>query len=61
MEERYSQRYDSKQLVILMSLKEMPFFVRPAARKKIEKFAQKSGLTQMTVEIYKQAKQRFGS
>jgi hypothetical protein len=42
-------------------LKEIPFFVRPAARKKIEKFAQESGVTQITVEIYEQAKQRFGS
>jgi hypothetical protein len=42
-------------------LKEIPFFVRPAARKKIEKFAQESGITQITVEVYEQAKQRFGS
>ncbi|NJN58003.1 MAG: protochlorophyllide oxidoreductase [Leptolyngbyaceae cyanobacterium SL_5_9] len=42
-------------------LKEIPFFVRPAARKKIERFAQESGVTQITVEIYEQAKQRFGS
>ncbi|MBD1868788.1 PCP reductase family protein [Cyanobacteria bacterium FACHB-471] len=42
-------------------LKEIPFFVRPAARKKIEKFAQEAGVTQITVEIYERAKQRFGS
>jgi hypothetical protein len=42
-------------------LKEIPFFVRPAARKKIEKFAQEVGVTQITVEVYEQAKQRFGS
>ncbi|MBD2059526.1 PCP reductase family protein [Oculatella sp. FACHB-28] len=42
-------------------LKEIPFFVRPAARKKIEKFAQEAGVIQITVEIYEQAKQRFGS
>ncbi|MEP0909907.1 PCP reductase family protein [Leptolyngbya sp. GB1-A1] len=42
-------------------LKEIPFFVRPAARKKIEKFAQDAGLTQITVEVYEQAKQKFGS
>ena len=42
-------------------LKEIPFFVRPAARKKIEKFAQASGSTQITVEVYEQAKQQFGS
>jgi predicted transcriptional regulator len=42
-------------------LKEIPFFVRPAARKKIEKFAQELGVTQITVEVYQQAKQQFGS
>lgn len=42
-------------------LKEIPFFVRPAARKKIEKFAQEMGATQITVEVYEQAKQKFGS
>jgi hypothetical protein len=41
-------------------LKEIPFFVRPAARKKIEKFAQEAGLSQITVEVYEQAKQQFG-
>lgn len=42
-------------------LKEIPFFVRPAARKKIEKLALEMGATQITVEIYEQAKQKFGS
>lgn len=42
-------------------LKEIPFFVRPAARKKIEKFAQELGATQITVDVYEQAKQKFGS
>lgn len=42
-------------------LKEIPFFVRPAARKKIEKFAQEQGVTEITVELYEQAKQKFGS
>ncbi len=42
-------------------LKEIPFFVRPAARKKIEKFAQEMGVTQITPEIYAQAKQQFGN
>jgi hypothetical protein len=42
-------------------LKEIPFFVRPAARKKIEKLAQEMGVSQITVEIYEQAKQQFGS
>lgn len=41
-------------------LKEIPFFVRPAARKKIEKFAQDLQVTTITVEIYEQAKQKFG-
>lgn len=42
-------------------LKEIPFFVRPAARKKIEKYAQEMGSAQITVEVYEQAKQKFGS
>lgn len=42
-------------------LKEIPFFVRPAARKKIEKFAQEAGTLQITVEVYDAAKQKFGS
>jgi hypothetical protein len=41
-------------------LKEVPFFVRPAARKKIEKFATEAGITQITAEVYEQAKQKFG-
>jgi hypothetical protein len=41
-------------------LKEIPFFVRPAARKKIEKFAQGSGIAEITVEVYEQAKKQFG-
>jgi hypothetical protein len=41
-------------------LKEIPFFVRPAARKKIEKFAQDKGLSQITVEVYEEAKKQFG-
>ncbi len=41
-------------------LKEIPFFVRPAARKKIEKFAQDAGIAQITEEIYEQAKKQFG-
>ncbi|MBD2329808.1 MAG: protochlorophyllide oxidoreductase [Alkalinema sp. CACIAM 70d] len=42
-------------------LKEIPFFVRPAARKKIEKLAEEMGATQITAEIYAQAKAKFGS
>jgi hypothetical protein len=41
-------------------LKEIPFFVRPAARKKIEKFAQEQGLTQITETVYEDAKKQFG-
>jgi Proto-chlorophyllide reductase 57 kD subunit len=41
-------------------LKEIPFFVRPAARKKIEKFAQEQGMSEINVEIYERAKQQFG-
>lgn len=40
-------------------LKEIPFFVRPAARKKIEKFAAEKGINIITVEIYEQAKAKF--
>lgn len=42
-------------------LKEIPFFVRPAARKKIEKFAQDAGIVEITEEVYEQAKAKFGS
>ena len=41
-------------------LKEIPFFVRPAARKKIEKFAREKDLEQITPEVYQQAKAQFG-
>lgn len=41
-------------------LKEIPFFVRPAARKKIERFAHERGITEITIEVYEQAKQKFG-
>jgi hypothetical protein len=42
-------------------LKEIPFFVRPAARKKIEQFAREAGIQKITVAVYEQAKQKFGS
>jgi hypothetical protein len=42
-------------------LKEIPFFVRLAARKKIEKFAAELGYTEITLEVYQQAKAKFGS
>ncbi|NJM99523.1 MAG: protochlorophyllide oxidoreductase [Phormidesmis sp. RL_2_1] len=41
-------------------LKEIPFFVRPAARKKIEKYAREHGLTEITETVYQQAKAQFG-
>lgn len=41
-------------------LKEIPFFVRPAARKKIEAFAREAGESEITVQVYEQAKQKFG-
>ena len=42
-------------------LKEIPFFVRPAARKKIENFAKSLGITQISVEVYEEAKKKFDS
>lgn len=42
-------------------LKEIPFFVRPAARKKIEKLAFDAGYETITVEIYEEAKTKFGN
>jgi hypothetical protein len=41
-------------------LKEIPFFVRPAARKKIEKFAQENGVAEITEAVYEEAKKQFG-
>ena len=40
-------------------LKDIPFFVRPFARKKIEKYAQDNNLSPITFEVYDQAKQMF--
>ena len=40
--------------------KEIPFFVRPAARKKIEKYARENGRNEITDTIYQQAKKQFG-
>ncbi len=42
-------------------LKEIPFFVRPGARKKIEKFATEKGVDLITVEIYTEAKAKFNT
>ena len=39
--------------------KEIPFFVRPAARKKIEKFAKERGETVISLEVYLTARQQF--
>lgn len=36
--------------------KEVPFFVRPGARKRIEKLAAEMGATIITLEMYEQAK-----
>ncbi|MGD1863297.1 MAG: protochlorophyllide oxidoreductase [Phormidesmis sp.] len=41
-------------------LKEIPFFVRPAARKKIEKFAREREIAEITEAVYQEAKQQFG-
>ncbi|MBO1049995.1 MAG: protochlorophyllide oxidoreductase [Dolichospermum sp. UKL201] len=40
-------------------LKEIPFFVRPFARKKIETYAQENSISLITLEIYEQVKQQF--
>ncbi|WP_414548587.1 PCP reductase family protein [Anabaena sp. CCY 0017] len=40
-------------------LKEIPFFVRPFARKKIETYAQENSISLITLEIYEQLKQQF--
>ena len=42
-------------------LKEIPFFVRRPARKKIEKLAQEIGVTTIDVEIYEKAKAQFNT
>ena len=41
-------------------LKEIPFFVRPAVRRRIEALAQEAGLEQIDETFYEQAKARFG-
>lgn len=40
-------------------LKDIPFFVRPFARKKIETYAQENNFSQITIELYEEAKQQF--
>jgi hypothetical protein len=41
-------------------LKEVPFFVRPAVRRRIETMAQEAGLSSIDAPFYEQAKARFG-
>ena len=42
-----------------VKLKEIPFFVRPFARKKIENYAQENSIFLITFEVYEQAKKLF--
>lgn len=41
-------------------LKEVPFFVRPAVRKRIEAMASEEGRTTVDLPFYEDAKARFG-
>lgn len=41
-------------------LKEIPFFVRPAVRKRIESLAAEAGQQTIDATFYEQAKARFG-
>jgi hypothetical protein len=41
-------------------LKEVPFFVRPAVRRRIEVLAQEAGLSTVDLPFYEQAKAKFG-
>jgi hypothetical protein len=41
-------------------LKEIPFFVRPAVRKRIESLATEANLPTIDETFYEQAKARFG-
>ena len=41
-------------------LKEVPFFVRPAVRKRIEAMASESGRDAIDLAFYEDAKARFG-
>jgi hypothetical protein len=41
-------------------LKEVPFFVRPVVRKRIESMASEAGLDSIDVAFYEQAKAKFG-
>jgi hypothetical protein len=41
-------------------LKEVPFFVRPMVRKRIESLAAQAGLNAVDAAFYEQAKAQFG-
>jgi hypothetical protein len=41
-------------------LKEVPFFVRPAVRKRIEALAAAAGLEAVDLRFYEEARARFG-
>jgi hypothetical protein len=41
-------------------LKDVPFFVRPAVRKRIEKLASESGRSAIDLAFFDEAKARFG-
>jgi hypothetical protein len=41
-------------------LNEVPFFVRPAVRHRIETMAQEAGIRAIDAPFYEQAKARFG-
>jgi len=41
-------------------LKEVPFFVRPVVRRRIESLAQEAGLNEVSAAFYEQAKAQFG-
>jgi hypothetical protein len=41
-------------------LKEVPFFVRPVVRRRIESLATEAGLAEVSERFYEQAKAQFG-
>jgi hypothetical protein len=43
-----------------VKLKEVPFFVRPAVRRRIETMAAEAGLQQVDATFYAEARERFG-
>ncbi|MFM7313672.1 MAG: PCP reductase family protein [Cyanobium sp.] len=42
------------------SLREVPFFVRPAVRRRIESLASEAGLQEVDADFYRQARDSFG-